>query len=354
MPLASYSRIVRVDLARASTDPSYARSFSRSPSFCIYHQSFVDHVVGESPELQLIEKRDYQFAHEAGLYIRRTSSVYFTANFQACDPIHLYLIKSDNHEIKQLEYPDVIQANGACNYKDSILYCSQGNLTTPSGLVLVDPVTEKAETLINNYHGREFSSVNDVVVHHETGDIWFTDPTYGYEQAFRPSPVLPPQVYRFRPSAKECWVVADGFEMCNGLCFSPDYKKMYITDTGAVQAHDGPGDGRQFSFNPRKPATIYVYDVLDGATLANRRTFAFCDTGVPDGIKCDENGFVYSGCGDGLHVWDPRGTLVGKIVTGGTTANFCFVKDGIWLFSEKELYFCRLKAKGALVKIECE
>ena len=348
------TRIVRVNLTRAVTDPAYARSLRQHPSFYVYHQSFVDDVLGESPELRSIHKRDYQFAHEAGLYIRRTNSIYFTANFQTCNPIHLYAIHSDSHEIEHLSYPDVYQANGACNYKDSILYCSQGNLTTPSGLVLVDPVSKKTETLINNYHGREFSSVNDVVVHHETGDIWFTDPTYGYEQAFRPAPVLPPQVYRFRPSTKECWVVADGFEMCNGLCFSPDYKKMYITDTGAVQAYAGPGDGHQFSFNARKPATIYAYDVIDGTTLTNRRTFAFCDTGVPDGIKCDENGYVYSGCGDGVHVWNTEGTLVGKIVAGSMTANFCFVKGGIWMLNEKELYFCRLKAKGALVRIECE
>ena len=354
MPLSSATKIIRVDLAKAVTNPRYTHSLRHFPCFCVYRESFVDDVLGEGPELQLIEARDYQFAHEAGLYIRRTNGVYFTANFQTCDPVHLYVIDSKSHEIKQLHYPDVVQANGACNYRDCVLYCSQGNLTTPSGLVLVDPVSDKSEVLINNFHGREFSSVNDVVVHHETGDIWFTDPTYGYEQAFRPSPVLPPQVYRFRPSTGECWVVADGFEMCNGLCFSPDYKTMYITDTGAVKAHAGPGDGHQFSFNARKPATIYAYDVRDGTTLINRRTFAFCDKGVPDGIKCDEKGYVYSGCGDGVHVWNSQGTLVGKIITGSMTANFCFVKGGIWMFNEKELYFCRLKAKGALVSIECE
>lgn len=221
--------------------------------------------------------------------------------------------------------------------------------------MLVDPVTGKSQTLINNFHGREFSSVNDVVVNHLNGDIWFTDPTYGYEQAFRPAPVLPAQVYRFRPMTNECWAVADGFDMCNGLCFSPDYSRLYVTDTGAVKAHDGPGDGHNFSFDPRKPATIYVYDVVDwGTRLANRRMFAFCDTGVPDGIKCDDQGYVYSACGDGVHVWHPDGTLVGKILVSCTTANFCFARGGIWMFSEQELYFCSLKAKGALVHIECE
>ena len=351
------TEVVKVDLGRAVKDSAYARSITKTPSFVIYDDTlnFKNDVLGSFPKLTQIEKRDYKFAHEAGLYINRTNSIYFTSNFQTSDPVQLYAINCETHEITQVDYPEVINANGACHYEDQILYCSQGDRTRPSGLVLVDPVTSTSETLITNFHGRDFSSVNDVVIHHGTGDIWFTDPTYGYEQAFRPPPVLPPQVYRFRPSTNQCWLVADGFEMCNGLCFSPDYKRMYITDTGAIQAHAGPGDGHNFCFNPRKPGTIYVYDVVDyGTGLANRRTFAFCDTGVPDGIKCDENGYVYSGCGDGVHVWDKKGTLVGKIITGTTVANFCFAKGGMWLFGEEELWFCELGAKGALVKIECE
>lgn len=148
-------------------------------------------------------------------------------------------------------------------------------------------------------------------------------------------------------------MVADGFAQCNGLCFSPDYTKMYVTDTGAIQAHAGPGNGHQFSCNPRLPATIYVYDVVGGRSLQNRRVFTYCHSGVPDGIKCDEHGNVYSGCGDGVHVWDVDGTLIGKINVGVTTANFCFVKGGIWMFSEKKLCFCQLGAKGALVDVEC-
>jgi len=350
----STSEVVRVDVARAAKDSSLARSYSQTRGFCVYHDSFVTDVLGDSPKLTLVEQRPYSFAHEAGVYVRPTNSVYFTANFQDCDPVHLYAVDSDSHKITQLDYPEVVQANGACNYKDGVLYCSQGDKTTPSALVHVDPVTGKSETLITNFYGREFSSINDVVIHHETGEIWFTDPCYGYHQAFRPAEELPPQVYRFNPATHECWMVADGFVMCNGLCFSPDYKRMYVTDTGAVQAHAGPGDGHQFSNKPTLPGTIYVYDVVNGRELHNRRAFAFCAKGVPDGIKCDEKGYVYSGCGDGVHCWAPDGTLVGKIVTAGATANFCFTKEGIWMFAEKNLFLCELKAKGCLVKIECE
>lgn len=129
---------------------------------------------------------------------------------------------------------------------------------------------------------------------------------------------------------------------------------MYVTDTGAIQAHDGPGDGHQFSLRRRLPATIYAFDVVNGKTLANRRAFAYCDNGVPDGIKCDVEGNVYAGCGDGVQVWDSEGTLIGKVALGSTCANFCFIRDGLWIGNEKCMYFARLSAKGAFAEIECD
>ena len=348
-----YRKVVHVDTARAIKDIEYARSVcTNGPSFVDFNESFLQ-LLGHSPQIELIETRDYQFAHEAGVYIPATGSVYFTSNYQTSDPVEIHSVNCTSRAINKVTWPDVHYGNGACQYQGKVLYCSQGSRTVPSSLVLVDPVTNSSETLVNNFYGREFSSINDVVVDHQTGDVWFTDPTYGYEQAFRPSPTIPVQLYRYRPSTHRIWMVADGFTECNGLCFSPDYKLLYVTDTGMIQAHAGPADGHQFSSNPRLPATIYVYDVFDTRRLQNRRVFAYCDTGVPDGIKCDEHGNVYSACGDGVHVWDPEGTLIGNI-TVGHTANFCFSEGGIWIFSETKLFFCRLGAKGALINIECE
>ncbi|PGH18208.1 hypothetical protein AJ79_00546 [Helicocarpus griseus UAMH5409] len=369
-PLKTITTITTIDTKRAATDIPYARSFSSTPAFVVYTDKFTTDILGGSPELSLVASRKDtgdKFAHEAGVYIRSTNAIYFTSNYQTSDPrIDLYAITADTWQISRLTeqpgFSTVSQANGACNYQDKILYCAQGDIArsgvagsadTPSSLTLVDLATNTAEVLLNNFYGREFSSLNDVVVHHFTGDIWFTDPTYGYEQGFRPPPSLPKQVYRFDPRTGQCWAVADGFVMCNGLCFSLDYSKMYITDTGAVQSHGNVGDGHNFSFKGELPSSIYVYDVLnEGRALGNRRLFAVCGNGVPDGIKCDENGYVYAGCGDGVHVWDAEGGLVGKIVVGGVVANFCFVPEGMWLFAEEELWFCKLGARGPLGGIE--
>ena len=87
----------------------------------------------------------------------------------------------------------------------------------------------------------------------------------------------------------------------------------------------------------------------------NRRLFAFADNGVPDGIKCDTTGNVYSGCGDGVHVWSPGAELIGKIyVPDGSCANFCFGKEGeLFLLSDFKVWHVQLdkNVKGALLGI---
>jgi hypothetical protein len=68
------------------------------------------------------------------------------------------------------------------------------------------------------------------------------------------------------------------------------------------------------------------------------------------GIHCDSNGNVYAACGDGIHVWNPSGTLLGKIFTGELTANFQFAGKGrMVLLAETHLYYATLAAEGASI-----
>lgn len=86
--------------------------------------------------------------------------------------------------------------------------------------------------------------------------------------------------------------------------------------------------------------------------LVNRRLFAMADKGIPDGIKCDTEGNVYSGCGDGLNIWSPGGVLLAKILIDGGVANFCFGRNGqIFLLNENKLWRVQLNKsrKGALL-----
>ena len=88
--------------------------------------------------------------------------------------------------------------------------------------------------------------------------------------------------------------------------------------------------------------------------LTNRRLFAMADTGIPDGIKCDVQGNVYSGCGDGINIWSPGGVLLGKILVPGGAANFCFGRNGeMFILNENRLWKATLSTstRGALLGI---
>jgi gluconolactonase len=94
--------------------------------------------------------------------------------------------------------------------------------------------------IADSYNGKKLNSPNDAVVASD-GSIWFTDPAYGIGGYYEGIKAAPEQekhnVYRVDPKNGNVKVVVDDFVEPNGLCFSPDEKKLYIIDTGFT---DGP------------------------------------------------------------------------------------------------------------------
>ena len=211
----------------------------------------------------ILENDAYPFAHEASVFVPTTNELFMTSNLfndtttgqKTITITKVSLPEDDNTSTHDISYTKldttIIMPNGGVNYgDDSILFCGQGNMTAMGGLFKMSIYPPyKAELLVGSFYGKEFTSVNDVVVHSD-GSIWFTDPIYGYLQGFRPSPKLPNQVYRFDPQTKNVRVVADGFGRPNGISFSPDESVLYITDTAQVN-----GDG---TIDYTKPATMWV------------------------------------------------------------------------------------------------
>ncbi|TVY25444.1 Gluconolactonase [Lachnellula hyalina] len=307
------------------------------------------------------------FFHEACVYLPALNELYITSNLLSANTSSAYptiLIsrikltrssETSSNDIASLQWaklrppPGIDMPNGGVNYKDGILFCAQGSPSPKTGGLYYMPLHSPPQPIVTNFYGRDFNSVNDVVVSAVDGGIWFTDPVYGYKQGFRRRPELPGQVYRYDVGSGEVRVVAEGFDRCNGICFGVGETRLYVTDTGLIH-----GDGtKDFT----RPATIYVFDVetKDGAPfLVNRRTFAFAASGVPDGIKCDVYGNVYAGCGDGVEVWNPAGSLIGRMIVPGGVANFCFGKEGeLFLCNEQKLWRVQLAetTKGALLGI---
>ncbi|HOW65696.1 MAG TPA: SMP-30/gluconolactonase/LRE family protein [Candidatus Paceibacterota bacterium] len=190
--------------------------------------------------------------------------------------------------------------------------------------------TGAVHPLCETFNGRKFNSPNDVVVKSD-GTVWFTDPPYGLPQG-EAKEQEGNYVYRFEPGTQRVTAVVKDFDMPNGLCFSPDEKRLYIADSG-------------------KPRHIRVFEVNRDGTLAGGRVFCQIDQGGPDGIRCDADGRVWSSSGNGVQVFAPDGSLILKINLPESGANLCFGgKDGKTLFitARKSLYALPTLVGGAL------
>jgi len=225
--------------------------------------------------------------------------------------------------------------------------------------------------LADSFKGKRLNSPNDAAPHPD-GSIWFTDPPYGaqlYEGTPDPAggksnmkgklnnrvgqPVgvsdtkqeLPTQVYRWDPSGRLDVVIPDDkVPNPNGLCFSPDYKKLYVSSTGPA----GKGD-------------IHVLDVGSGNKLSNQKVFTDC---VVDGVKCGPDGFradVFGNlwCGSnagravgysGVTVWSPEGKLLGRIRLPEVCGNVTFggpKRNRLFMVASQSLYAVYTATQGA-------
>ncbi|KAF5501261.1 Gluconolactonase [Colletotrichum siamense] len=316
-------------------------------SLLAYEPAFAD-VVGANATARKIADLPWQAFHEGGIYNKKDNSLYISSNYQSlADNINITVLSLDDLSITSTQLTNLAEANGGTSYyppgadtsatPPMQVWCDEGDFESYSQLLAVDVNTNKSQPLLVGFNGRNFSSVNDVRQHPGTGDLWFTDAEYGLFQHFRPASQLPTQVYRFSPATGAVQVVADGFRQPNGLEFSPDYKTLYVSDTGA----------QEYTANLTGPATIYAFDIVDGKRLANKRMFAYADSGFPDGVHTDTDGNVWAGCGDGVHVWNPEGVLLGKIHIGEVSNNFAFAPGKVFVFSNYRLWVVEgIKALG--------
>ena len=196
------------------------------------------------------------------------------------------------------------------------------------------------EMVVDRYRGKRLNSPNDVVVKSD-GTIWFTDPPYGIlsdrEGHKSDSELGKNYVFRFDPRSGDLRIVADDFDKPNGLCFSPDEKRIYIADTGASHTKDGPHH-------------IRVFDVAGGDKLTNGKLFADINPGMADGLRVDTEGNVWTSAGDGIQVFTPEAELIGKVLVPEVVANLTFGgprKDTLFITATTSLYSVRVKSKGA-------
>ena len=207
--------------------------------------------------------------------------------------------------------------------------------------------------LAEKFNGKPFNAPNDAVVHPD-GGIWFTDPGYGslflYE-GNKNELELKEAVYRIDPATGKIALVTDELFKPNGLCFSPDYKKLYVADTGS-------------SHYKEATKNIRVFDLSEGRTLAKGRQFVSMEmelngvkvAGQADGLRCDTDGNVWVGAGwvgdgyDGVHVFSPDGQRLGLIRLPEICSNVCFGgprRNRLFMTASQSLYAVYVEAVGA-------
>ena len=194
--------------------------------------------------------------------------------------------------------------------------------------------------LVDQVDGVSLNSPNDVVVHPD-GSIWFTDPGYGV-----PKPLPQKEaIYRIDGQTGAIKRVDDSLVKPNGLCFSPDFKKLYVADTGPAKQED---------------KALHVFDVSADGGLRNGRHFAAIKyNGLiagPDGQQVDAHGNIWSSSGhsvegiNGVHVFSPEGDLLGVILLPETCANVCFGgsdRSRLFMTATTSMYSVSTKTQGA-------
>jgi gluconolactonase len=261
-----------------------------------------------------------------------------------------YLVWSDipnNRQLRLLEEDSHVSTFRTSDYSNGNTFDYEGRqLSCQHGMrrVVRYETDGTVTTIADKFNGKPLNSPNDVVVHPD-GAIWFSDPSYGilgYYEGFQAKPELKEAVYRVEPKTGKIDKVTDELDKPNGICFSPDYKKVYICDTGAAQ-------------------DIQVFDLVDGKTLRGKKQFNNMKLGgrtggSADGIRADVDGNIWAGAGwvgagyDGVHIIAPEGQTIGQIRLPEICANICFggmKRNRLFMAASQSIYSVYVGTRGA-------
>lgn len=195
--------------------------------------------------------------------------------------------------------------------------------------------------LADRFEGKRLNSPNDVIVKSDD-TIWFSDPPYGIQTDYEGGKQLserPACVYRLTPGTGELRVISTAFSGPNGLCFSPDEKRVYVCESGL-----------QFDACPVQH--IAAIDVsADGTLCSSPHVLHKIEPGFADGIRCDEDGNLWSSAADGVHCIAPTGELLGKIHVPFTVSNLTFGgrnRSRLFICASHSLFAIYTNQRGAI------
>ena len=257
-----------------------------------------------------------------------------------------YLLWSDIPNDRIMRWDEksehVAEYRSPSNYSNGNTRDLQGRLITCEHLSRSVTRTEydgSVITLAHSFKNVQLNAPNDVTLDRD-GAVWFTDPGYGILNNYegnRSSLTSPTAVYRIDPISGDLDIKVQTIEKPNGLCFSPDYKKLYVADSRSD-----------------KPKSIYAFNVSeDGTTLSNQMIFSDTGDDSTDGICCDTDGNVWATAqyaSNSINIFSPGGILIGKIYLPEIPSNLTFggrKKNRLFITASQSIYSIYTDAIGA-------
>ena len=193
--------------------------------------------------------------------------------------------------------------------------------------------------IADSFGNSKLNAPNDVAIHKD-GAIWFTDPGYGILNNYegdRSEPELPTSVYRIDPSSGAVEVKATGLIRPNGLCFSPEFTYLYVSDSGS-----------------NNPNAIYVYQVSNnGVSLGEGKIFTETGEDSTDGMRCDTDGNLWASAQRGTNsitIYNDSSALIGRIYLPEVPSNLTFggrKRNRLFITASRSIYSIYTDAIGA-------
>src|SRR4051794_1205714 len=264
-------------------------------------------------------------AHEGPVFVAGENALYFTSVPHCSGGPPIVALKRLDLASGRVSVvrTETNVANGmTLDGSGCLLVCEQGTMSRAARISRFDGSNRILQTVVESFEGRQFNSPNDIVVKSD-GTIWFTDPSYGFLQGFRPEPELLDAVYRFDPPTAAIDQVTVSFDHPNGLAFSPDESVLYVGDSG--ERHH-----------------VKAFDVVDDRALVNERVFADIRPGYPDGLKTDSAGRVYVTSPAGVQIFDPDGMRL-DLIPVPDAVNFAFAGDALLITTDTAIWKADLK-----------